>query len=266
MGKKISKEELKQLQIDILDHIDAFCRKHDINYSLAFGTLLGAVRHGGYIPWDDDIDIMMLREDYERFQELYLKENTSDIYELINSERTKGYSCYFIKIHDNRTLINEEYQYKDLGVNVDIFPIDALPCTRLGIFFLWIFNSFTFTLLTWNRSRKKQRSFLRTLIIRSATFLFPARYVKKVMDFVFKRIPKCPITGGASLHYWKFKQKQVPLAVFTELADIKFEDKSYVTIKDYHTYLSALYGDYMTPPPESQRIEYFHQISPMWKN
>ena len=100
MGQKISKEELKQLQIGILDHIDAFCRKHDINYSLAFGTLLGAVRHGGYIPWDDDIDIMMLREDYERFQELYLKENTSDTYELIDSKRTKGYFCYYIKINN----------------------------------------------------------------------------------------------------------------------------------------------------------------------
>ena len=114
MPKEITHDELRELQLKILDYIDAFCKEHDIRYSLSSGTLLGAVRHGGYIPWDDDIDIMMVREDYEKFLKLYAQHNTSEIYQLVNYDTSnKKFLMTFSKIHDIRTLVKEDWQYAD---------------------------------------------------------------------------------------------------------------------------------------------------------
>ena len=93
MNKKIDVEELKCIQMDILNSIDLFCKQNNIKYSLAFGTLLGAIRHQGYIPWDDDLDIMLLREDYTKF----LKEFRHEIYSVITPTNNIDYSLPFVE-------------------------------------------------------------------------------------------------------------------------------------------------------------------------
>ena len=123
MRRRLAPAEIKSLQMEILCSIHNFCVNNNIRYSLAYGTLLGAIRHKGYIPWDDDVDILMPRPDYEKFLKLYPgynKNHTVQTY--INDD---SYYLAFAKVYDNRTeLIVFPTR---TGVFVDIFPVDGLP-------------------------------------------------------------------------------------------------------------------------------------------
>ncbi len=123
--KEIEIEELKRLQVDMLKCIDDFCVSNGIKYSLSSGTLIGAVRHQGYIPWDDDIDIMMLRDDYDRFVQMF--NGSYSHLSLLAPELDWGYYAPYANVFDNRTLLqegNNGHRGMQLGVKIDIFPID----------------------------------------------------------------------------------------------------------------------------------------------
>lgn len=125
--KEINTEDLKRIQIQILLHIDVFCTKHELRYFISGGTLIGAIRHKGFIPWDDDIDIMMLREDYEKFIVLYSQEDKSP-YHLYSHNQLHSYPYPFAKMDDSRTILKEDInEAMVFGVNIDIFPIDIAP-------------------------------------------------------------------------------------------------------------------------------------------
>jgi lipopolysaccharide cholinephosphotransferase len=125
--KKIENDELKELQLDMLKNVAEFCKERGIQYSLAFGTLLGAVRHKGFIPWDDDIDICMPRPSYDRFVQEY--EDSEGIYECLTFEKDNKFLFPFAKVSDRRTVALEQARFVDkyskLGVNIDIFPVDG---------------------------------------------------------------------------------------------------------------------------------------------
>ena len=121
--KELSKNEIKTIQLDILQSIHQFCETNNIRYSLAYGTLLGAIRHKGYIPWDDDIDVMMPRPDYERFIQNYPNFCDRNIVQTYNNDNS--YYLWCAKVYDNRT---EQITFPTRsGVCVDVFPIDGLP-------------------------------------------------------------------------------------------------------------------------------------------
>lgn len=116
--KEIDVDELKHIQLDMLKDVHAFCVNNNIKYSLAYGTLLGAVRHRGYIPWDDDIDIMMLREDYNRFVHSY----DNDIYRIEDLSTDPDYELPYAKVEDVRTVMKEFVNgSSSSGVYIDIF-------------------------------------------------------------------------------------------------------------------------------------------------
>ena len=127
--KPMSFEETKQVELEILTNVAEFCDKHEIQYFLAYGTLIGAVRHKGFIPWDDDIDIWMPRADYNRFLKIYNKENSDSQYKVI-SPYDKISRHTFVKVVDTRTVKIEsgiDYSNGYLGIDVDIFPLDGQP-------------------------------------------------------------------------------------------------------------------------------------------
>lgn len=264
MAEEISRKELKNLQLKILDHVDAFCHEHQIHYSLSSGTLLGAVRHGGYIPWDDDIDIMMLREDYEKFRACYLANNKNERYQLVDHVTQKKYCLPFMKIHDTDTLIREDWQFTDLGINIDIFPIDAIPHNKFIAYSFFVIISVFYCLNIWGRSRYKKRSFLKKSIAWCVFVLFPPVLNCCFCNAVLKMTNKFRSQSVANLYFWQYKQKRVPVEIFKNLMEIKFENRYYKALKDYDVYLSSIYGDYMTPPPKSARLG-IHNITPKWR-
>ena len=125
--KEIDIKELKKIQLNILDNVNSFCKKNKINYWLDCGTLLGAVRHSGYIPWDDDIDIGMLRDDYDKFLKIYNKDNTK--YQLMASELDKDYYFQFGKVVDTSTVLYEPDEKTGIkgAVYIDVFVYDNAP-------------------------------------------------------------------------------------------------------------------------------------------
>ena len=125
--KELKKYEIRQIQINILSTVAKYCDKKGLKYYLAYGTLLGAVRHKGYIPWDDDIDILMPRPDYELFVINFNKYNKD--YKVFAHSNDCNYPCPFAKASYEKTLLieNTDIKFNKLGVNIDIFPMDGLP-------------------------------------------------------------------------------------------------------------------------------------------
>ena len=124
--EKLSLEELKKVELDILIWFADICEQEKLNYTLSYGTLLGAVRHKGFIPWDDDIDVAMPRPDYEKFIEYCNTHETH--YKLIDIHNDKGYNYLFAKVYDPNTTIVEKYANRfkaNYGVYIDIFPVDG---------------------------------------------------------------------------------------------------------------------------------------------
>ena len=126
--RKIEHMECREIQMCILDEIARICKENGLRYYIACGTLLGAVRHKGYIPWDDDVDIIVMRDDYDKLITLLKDKNVPkpEWLEVIDDTR-KDYFCPFAKVTDNRTVIKMDRHKGDSGLWVDVFPYDGLP-------------------------------------------------------------------------------------------------------------------------------------------
>lgn len=263
-------EERKVLQMDILDAVDSFCSEQGIKYSIACGTMLGAIRHGGYIPWDDDIDIYMLREDYNRFENQF-PELYKGKYALHSLSKDSKWFHTFAKIEDTRTILKEKkVKGLPIGVNIDIFIIDEVTDIPIE----W---------KKFNHSRRIMYKKIQLASIRvSKDFSYFKNMIAIILNLVFittnrhklamkmdKFIQKYNNKG----FNWVFEttsgmfcKKPFPKALFNDIIDIKFEDRMYKGFKDYSTYLKSVYGDdYMTPPPPEKRTSY-HTCNTFWKD
>lgn len=134
--RKIEIEELRKILLELMDEIHAFCEKHGLKYYLSGGTLIGAIRHKGFIPWDDDIDIHMPRPDYEKFLELFPKESENV---LLENRLNDKYRYTYAKVCKKNTLVVEHAMDGgvDEGVFIDVFPLDALGNTEEEAKNLW---------------------------------------------------------------------------------------------------------------------------------
>jgi lipopolysaccharide cholinephosphotransferase len=255
--RKIEIEELKQIQLNILKDVHDFCIERGLRYSLGGGTLLGAVRHKGYIPWDDDIDIMMPRPDYD----IFVKEFNSYKSHLICGayENNKKFIYPYAKIYDNRTYWREEYYTESYGINIDLFSIDGFPNKNNKI----LFYSFCFLLkilLTALYVKIQKKSNWKNLII----FFVPLSYIKKINNKFFKiyKFDHSVFVGAVNGRYL---EKECYLKkVFSEYMELDFETIHCMSIKDYDCYLCGHYGNYMQLPPIEQQIGH-HTTEAYWK-
>lgn len=256
--EKIDLTTLKELELNILKDIHKFCQEKNIKYSIAYGTMLGAIRHKGFIPWDDDVDIIMTRENYEKFCQEYLNQK----YELV-TYKTKNYGYMFAKVIDSSTIVYEKHNKSvpNLGVYVDIFPVDYASDTYSKALKAIKRSSLTkYLLVAWNWKHfylNKNRSYKRQ-IARFLLFLL-SRFFSK--DFLVKRLNK-RISKIKTYHNYSacwfgpYGLKEImETSVFSEYIDIKFEDTFVSCLKNYDIFLTTIYGDYMTPPPIDKQVE-----------
>lgn len=253
--KQIDIEELKQLQIEILDVVHAFCIKHNINYWLDCGTLLGAVRHKGYIPWDDDIDIGMLRSDYDKFMRLFNEENKR--YQFLCPELNDDYSYGAGKVVDTQTVLYEpDKNGRKLAVNIDVFVYDNAPNNEEDL-------KKMFDKRDWYRKCSMAHSqdhdvvggVIRNVgfsLIRFCTIPFPKNYFALKMMENSKRFAAQDTrrVGNFSSYTRTVGDKDI----FASFVDVEFEGKKYKAPIGYDRWLRAFYKDYMQLPPVEKRV------------
>ena len=251
--------ELRQIQMGILDKVHHFCEAHGLRYFLSSGTLIGAVRHKGYIPWDDDIDIYMPRKDYEQF--LLSFSDTEAIYRAINPSTEPHYYYTFAKVVDLRTrMVEKETEGYEIGVYMDIFPVDYVTDDlqeRERIF-----------------KEKKQLYKIRRCKISNANPLqsrlaylvykywpMTVRQIeRKIRRLIVLEVPThtvCNMTEAGPTIKGCFPAEDIASSV-----DIEFEGKTYKTMVGYKDYLERTYGDYMKLPPVEQRVT--HHFEAYW--
>lgn len=274
--RSLTLNELQQFSLAILKDVAGFCERNGIRYSLGYGTLLGAVRHKGFIPWDDDVDIMMPREDYERFRESY----RSDDYAFIDSRSTPDCYIAFGRVCDTRRTLavsSIPWVKSDVGVWIDIFPIDRVPDEMET--FRRIYDSL-FLLMKFNVCVRKAH------VISSSRFSICKRLkfwvLKKTNPRLIKRDPSDIVKEMETLirlvsprdsHHWS--QLCCPDAgtceFFTddeinEYVKLRFEDSEFFVWKGYDSILRDSYGDYMQLPPKARQKPLQNYITFKWKD
>lgn len=270
--KKIENEELKKTQYDILLYIKEICEKNNISYFIGYGTLLGAVRHGGFIPWDDDIDVILLREEYEKFVQIMKKEK-HDYYRFCDMRNMERCHLPYGIMEDTRTGVYHERFAPDLmrneGVSVDIFPFDDLPNERSEI-----------------EKIVRHQKFWKALNNLRITIKFPESdsIIKKILKCLGKLSvliigKRCIYSNVNKIVNKQFEKKGemvgdlmcnpglhtcFPKEIFSESIDMLFENDYFKAPKDYKKFLEICYGDYMTlPPKEKQKGQ--HEYIYFWR-
>lgn len=278
--KEISLQEMKKIQFDILIDIANFCDNNDIDYYLSGGTLLGAIRHKGFIPWDDDIDIMMPRNDYEKFIHNYVNEK----YKVDSIEIDKNCSNRYARVNNIDTvLVGSWKEEKEEHVFVDIFPIDGMPDSKFMqkvIFFRQsiLINIHLATMLRYTVSNRYND--------RNAGFVNWKKYIRTLIKFIMVFT-----VGRTSSKFWakiinncaqkyKFEESNyvaclvsgqngskelVPRKMYNNKIKVEFEGKEFWAPIGYDNYLSNLYGDYMKIPPKEKQLSH-HDFTAYWKD
>lgn len=254
-----TQENLRKLQlveVDMLKELDRVCRENDINYIIDAGTLLGAVRHGGFIPWDDDIDVRMLRKDYDKFCEV-CKRELDKKYFLQTYRTDEGYRWGYARILKNGTTFirknHQEIKSKN-GIFIDIFPNDNLPedffgnkiCTSLS----WLCRKALYSQV----GRNHAKGFWNRI---GFVFLdsFPKEWSYRVLEFLVRKYQNIE-TKKVRCFGWGSKEETIGFQKewIEETCDIKFEDLIVRAPIKTHEFLVHSFGeDYMTPPPVEQR-------------
>ncbi len=252
MKKELSLSEIKAVVFDILCHFKKFCLENNIKFYLSNGTLLGAVKYGGFIPWDDDIDVFIPREDYNRFIEIY---KDSEKYKLFSSEREPNFRFTFAKLCD-MTTVKEEINIDngvDLGLDIDIFPLDC--CTE-HMLKKGVANRVKINLLGCMLSKfesTKGKPLFKRVIIRYCKIRGYGHFSRRLKKIIFNEGKRGSNHKGCLLWPIYGVREVIPSDVFSETVWVEFEGEKFPAPKGYDTYLRSLYGDYRQDLPKEKQ-------------
>lgn len=261
MTQAIDLKKLQMIEFEILQELDRVCKKHKITYHLFGGTLIGAVRHKGFIPWDDDIDICMRREDYNRFIDVCRKE-LNDSYFLQNYKTDPNFFHSFVRIRKNGTVVMQR-QYKDIdmhhGVFIDVFPYDNIPDSAKA-------KKMQYTLMRVNRIIKnfkiKKKGNKRNIkgamkdLVSLTVKPIPVRLFNSFETYLATYYNKKDTrTSTLMVEAIQINHKRCATKndKFYETKEYAFEGQMFVGPRHYDEILTNMYGDYMALPKESDR-------------
>lgn len=248
--------KIQMVQLEMLIEVDRICKKCGIHYNIIAGTLLGAVRHGGYIPWDDDADVALLRPEYEKFRQACKTELDTTRFYFQDHRNTKGYRWGYGKLRRKNTLFLREYQehmpYQQ-GIFIDIFPLDSVP-DNYFLRSIKNFECFCVRKILWSKVGK----------------IAEKNYWKRKVYQLLDKIPEKEVFRyyhAMIRHAGKRRTRMVRILMFPtpnseygyyrnwyeNSTDTEFEGVIFQGIKDYDSYLSFKFGKYMELPPVEKR-------------
>lgn len=237
-GSQLRRQQLRMLEL--LEVIDRICQKHNIPYWLSSGTLIGAVRHKGFIPWDDDLDIEMLRKDYLRLTKVLSKELPPN-YALQTNETDENYIFIYGKLRDCNSYLEETTGYdrifREQGIYIDIFPLERVPH-----FLGWVAGHLQGQI--YNQLNNKQLDKETMLKRIHRIYTFNTRFAFPILRFISKFCLGKAIRHSFGTVYFKPRY----MADIFPLSKIEFEGKMFPVPRDTDKYLRQIYGDYMKLP------------------
>lgn len=249
-------KKIQETELEILNVVHEFCKENKIQYSLTYGTLIGAVRHQGFIPWDDDIDLMMMRDQYDKFIRLW-RNNPPKGYFLQNDITDPSYGNNFLKIRKKGTAFIQSEKEKNVkyhtGIFIDIFPVDRVApegIARKTQYFACLINM----LLTRNHpSEKKGLNLLVERIILGLPYKCKAYLKEKTYNYKIKwnKRRNLPLFWNGTVYgaHTYF----IP-DLFDNMTNVSFEGKEFLAYKKYDRFLKDYFGNYMELPPEDKRV------------
>lgn len=264
--EKLSFEQVQATALEVLKRLTDICEAHNFTYVLCWGTLIGAIRHKGFIPWDDDIDIMMPRPDFDKFLD-YCDNHKDELkpYEILNMDRRKDYPNMLTRVCDSRTWLDCENE-KDcgMGVFVDIYPMDGIGETyeeawnlmsKVGpnnsLIFLASRQHFIWgTTKGWKKKLLKIPAYLYAKLMGQQYFVRKTKQIVEKLDYDKSNYVCC---ASALTHPDEIIFKK---EIFNNPIKVPFEKYQFYIPANYDEVLKETYGDYMKLPPEKDRIHH----------
>lgn len=257
---ELDNELLRKLQLaelEMIVEVDRICRKHGIKYSLDGGTLLGAIRHKGFIPWDDDADVVMTRAEYEKFSKACKEDLNTEKFFLQDFSTDPEYRWGYSKMRKNGTVFirsGQEHGRWNQSVNIDVFVYDNVPDNKL-IRPFHLFRCYCIRKGLYSEAGKVDapNAFLRTWY--KLVNKIPREHWIKAIDKLAARTNKhkTELIRHITYPYRKACRYGLPRECFDDYIEVDFEGYKFMGFKKYDLYLTTLYGDYMTLPPVSER-------------
>lgn len=259
--KKIDKEELKKIQLKILDTLDAFCKENNIKYWIDYGTLIGAIRHEGYIPWDDDIDVGMLRDDYNKLLKNF--NNQNDRYKIYSYDNNKDFLYAYGKLIDTNTILYEpDENGNKLSVNIDIFVYDNAPndeklCKRI-LREKELYNLIQYCRISYPMHDNFKKNIIHIFLKYFSFFFSKDFFVKRISSNAQKYMNINTENIGS---FTSYSSVILPKKMVENITKVKFEGKLYNAPQYYDEWLKSFYGNYMELPPIEQRVSHHKFIA-----
>lgn len=255
--KELTLLEIKEIEFNMLKMFDDFCKKNNIRYFLAYGTLLGAVRYKKFIPWDDDVDVLVPREDYDRLLTLF---RDNEKYHLCAFEKDENYRFPFAKICDLETK-KDEFAYDngvELGIDIDVFPLDAwdndLEKAKKEVEYIRKnMRRLSLTKLKRPDSHNPVKRFAKGVLMIYYKMFGSKHFIRKILKAGNKPGQKGSQYVGAKTWCVYGAKGIIPAEAFAETVDIEFEGQMFPAPVGWDTYLTCLYGDYLPEPPKEKQ-------------